>query len=377
MNLSLEDISQQQMDETPPSSPKPLFPFDAKVNKLIMQHMTGVDLLNLSEVSRNFCDYVDYNCMDKIQLVIHETLVKKLDVEPLLDSKRNYKHIRVTSLVYASTSMADIFDRFASSLVSVYSTYDFPLEPMSLLSVTTLKMVLGEGSGYREQGILSSVTNLKTLHLYGRHNYASELVNCLEHNSSLEELALEGHAQDSLFSSRRLPSFNMNLKCLKLDSTQFQDNSDENFERFLSRSTRLEELKVLRCNFTMFAKICNCAAFRVQHITFSPPYAHVAVHYQFEFNMNWDISYLGLILVNEGLVRVVLPKLPRLDTLYVSDPTPAMFKFIITHSPSLKNFRYAYFRDAYYDYDLVCSIYQKEVLTGNPMVPRNLIITQI
>lgn len=374
----MEMSQQDENSSVPPAATQPL-PFDLKVNKLIMQHLSGADFLKLSEVSTAFSTYVNNYQMDTIRLLINETSERKLDVEALLYTKRHYKHIKIEKLVYAQHSVADLFRRFAYTLTSIHTGYDVALEGGHLPCVKSLIMVLGDGSnGYRENGLLSAVANLETLLLQGRHGSPMELVNCLSNNNNLKKLTLEKNAQDSFFNNRKISKLSLQLESFKLDSTQFVDMSEANFERFLAGSTTLKEIKVLKCSYPMLTKLFNSSALSVESLTFSPPAAHNDPFYYFcDFHMNENITYLGLILVNEPLLAQMLPKLPRLTTLYVSDPTPRMFKYIINVSPSLKEFRFAYFREAYYSLELVRAIYHREVSAGNPNVTKDLIITQI
>lgn len=376
------DLSQSSKDDeifsTPVHSLTTLFPFDMKINKLIIQHLTGDDFLKLSEVSTSFSGYVNNYQMHKIRLLIHESGLRKLDVEALLSSKRQYQHIKITRLEYAHLAIPDLFRRFAHSLVSIYTAYDFLMEEVHLMSVETLIMVHLEGSsGYYEHGLLGTVANLKSLQLQGRHPFQAELVNCLQNNSSsLEELVLEKNAQDSFFNIRRIPK--LQLKSFKLDASAFEGSVSMNFEKFLAGLNTLKEIKILKCSYNMLDRICNNSVFSVERVTFSPSEPiRDFLPYGFEFHRNENITYMGLVLVKETLLRELLPKLPRLTTLYLSDPTPSMFKYIITNAPNLKEFRYAYFREAFYDIDLVRAIYQNEASKHLPNVPEDLIITQI
>lgn len=204
-----------------------------------------VSSLKLSEVSKSFSAYVNNFQIDKIRLLIHETGERKLDMENLLASKREYKHIKITSLLYAYPLIPDLFQRFAHSLSSIYTAYDFDFqfqEGSQLPSVKNLTMVLSE-SPYFEHGLLSTVSSLKTLHLQGRTNFPLQLYKCLNNNNFLEELTLEKNAQDSFFANRRMPNFNLQLKSLKLDSSNFEDMARQNFERFLASLTTLKEIK--------------------------------------------------------------------------------------------------------------------------------------
>lgn len=313
------------------------------------------------------------------RILIHETKARKLDVEALLSSNRQYRHIKIKKLVYAHHSAADLFRRFAYTLASIHTAYDFQLERGQLPSVKTLIMVLDEDSnGYLEDGLLSTVSNLEFLQLHGRNAFPMQLVNCLNNNSKLKHLILEKNAQDTFFNNCQFSKFSLQLQSLKLDSSQFEDMAEQNFERFLASMTTLKEIKVLRCSFKMLNKIVNSSMFSVESLTFSPPAAYSnPLFCIYDFGLNENITYLGLILVDEKLMTELLPKLPRLTTLYVSDPTPPMFKCVITSSPSLKEFRFAYFREAYFSLELVRAIYQREVTAGNPIVTKGIIITQI
>lgn len=129
----------------------------------------------------------------------------------------------------------------------------------------------------------------------------------------------------------------------------------------------------------MLSKICNSSVFSVERVTFSPTESYRGPMFleTYDLKRNENITYMGLIVTSEALLQALLPNLPRLTTLYVSDPTPAMFKYIIANSPSLKEFRYAYFFEAYFSIELVRAIYEREASSGNEKVPKNLIITQI
>jgi hypothetical protein len=78
----------------------------------------------------------------------------------------------------------------------------------------------------------------------------------------------------------------------------------------------------------------------LKRLTFSPMNLHDSQGYS--LNSHPNLTELNLICVDKPMLEKILPKLPKLQKLYVSDPSLQMMKAIFTIPQKLVEFRYAF-----------------------------------
>lgn len=307
----------------------------------VLEYLSGKDLLSLTEVSRQWNQLIGQSqeAMNKIRVIINENWSREFDIEDLIDSERQYKHIKITSLLRRRDHVHQFFDKFAYSLVSIDSRYDFEMKGLQLPQLEWLAIRGPYKHIFLEDSLLDSVINLKTLIIEGSTRFPNNIVCCLKVNPGLEELVLECGATEDLFKCMSHP-VDIRLKTLKLDKVSFPiSHIEANIGKFLgTQLNSLEELKLMNCEFMFFCRIFNTMR-NLRCLTYSPDDPSYDPQAYFEPNQN--LVELRLIVVSESLLHMLLPAVPKIEKLYISDPTPLMFKVALFEHPSLVKLSYA------------------------------------
>jgi F-box domain len=350
-----------------------------KIYSLILQHLSGSDLLNLSEVSREFYQLVaeSERAMDKIQLVINEGSDRVFKWTDLENSKRCYKTLKVKNLLTGRSEVTRIIFEFSDSLISIETNYDFKL-PMGLMlqELETLKMSIHSRSTIFNEGLLCHCSNLTKLHFSGIiYNYHL-LIECLESNADLEELVLEKDAPSILFRFMNDPPI-MELTTLKCDNVDFSSERQIfHFLNFLeSQADSLVELKVLRCEMERLSEILDLLP-NLTKLTYSPAPYDFDQKNSIKFNAHHRLRELNLITMSTKNIKQLTLMAPRVQKLYIADVTQEIFIFAIKCLPSLREFRYAYFKDFGGKLEIVRASYTR-LIAQNPMWNKRITIHQI
>lgn len=359
------------------SSFDPLGSFNEKSRENILQHLSGADVLNLSEVSLDWYKIIGKSskAMDKIQLVIKENWSREFDFEVVENSERKYEHIKVSELLRSRKEVAKMLEKFADSIVSIDTRFDIEMNEVKLLNLKSLVISTRCSSSYVEGGIMTATSSLEELKLRGLTHFPGEIIGCLEKNTGLKELVLEDGAQTTLLANLTFEiGVGIQLKSLKIDSLDYPDEIINKFFSFLRTQIEcIEDIKLLNCKYiTMVSIFSNLKSLR--RLTFAA--LHPYTFQNTQVKPNPSIRELNLISVNDLMLRSLLPKAPKLQKLYIADPTWKMFDFITFNSPSLRLFRYAYFEncnktfvDAIAHYEQECEKYKN--------VNKNIAIAQV
>jgi hypothetical protein len=342
VNLQKSKITKGKTSLNPLSSPLTNKPYS-----LIVQHLSGSDLLNLSEVSREFYQLVaeSERAMDKIQLVIDEGSDRVFKWTDLKNSKRCYKTLKVKNLLTGRSEVAYMILKFSHLLTSIETNYDFKL-PSELLipELETLKMSMHCTSTLFDDGLMNSCSKLTKLHFSGIIYKYELLLECLEANPDLKELVLEKGATSIVFQYMEYPIY-IQLTTLKCDNVDFSsDHESQHFFNFLqSQTNSLEELKVLRCEMSNLSDYLDLLP-NLTKLTYSPTPSEVDSDWT-QFKIHHRLRELNLIMTSTKNIKQLTSMAPRVQKLYIADATQEIFLYVIRCLPYLREFRYAYFKD--------------------------------
>lgn len=310
----------------------------------ILKYLSGNDLLNLTEVSRQWNQLIGQSpvAMNKIQLVINENWSREFDIEDVISSERQYKHIKITSLLRRRDHVYQFFDQFASSLVSIDSLYDFDMNGLQLPHLEWLAIRGPYKHIFLDDSLLDAVVNLKTLIIEGSTRFPEKIISCLKLNPGLKELVLEYGATEDVFKCMTHP-VDIHLKTLKLDKVSIR-YIEANIGKFLGTQVNsLEELKLMNCDVLFFCKIFNTMK-NLRCLTYSPDDSSYVPRPYFE--PNESLVELRLIVVSAPLLQLLLPAVPKVEKIYLSDPTLSMLRFALFSHPSLMKISFAAIRGA-------------------------------
>lgn len=320
----------------------PLSKIDDMLHSLIFQHLTSSDVLRTLEVSREWNQLITKTKQveSKVQLSINETWNDEFNADILQNSNRKYTSVKVNTLLRSRDQVFKIFCNFAEFLVTVNTRFDFEMNGLKLPSVKSLTIKTSDYPHFFEEGLLSSVSGLVKLEVSGKTPFPKKLIECLESNPGLLELVLEDGAEQ-VFKYLTDP-VDVKLKVLKMNKTKLTAEFEKNFVMFLSTQIEsLQELKLLQCDFLFMCKIFNHMK-NLKRLTFSPSDRDFFQCINIEPHPN--LEELNLILVSPLTLQAFLSQTPKLKSLYISDPTFSMFKFILVGPPEIKEFRFAAFR---------------------------------
>lgn len=319
------------------------FRIDIDLFPLVFQHLTGSDLLRLSEVSRMFYQLTSRKEeLLKIQIIVKEGWDREFDAEVIRHTNRKYTSINVNQLLRRRDQVLKLFNNFAEHLMSIETCFDFEMGEILLPHLKFLRINMKLGI-YLQKGLLSCVSNLERLQISGEVRFPENIVNCLKSNIGLKELALEDGTAEAVFRCMMKQPIEVQLNVLKIYKSDFKEPALTNFCDFLETQVdSLKELKLLRCDLRVMADIFNELP-NLKRLTYSPS------NYDFfpkpEFQEHMNIEEMNLILVNNDQFENLLSHVPNLKNLYIADPSVQMFKFLIYNAPGLREFRFAYFEE--------------------------------
>lgn len=314
-----------------------------EVYQLVLQHLTGSDLLNLSEVSPRFNQMVANNGMEKIQLVIKEDWDHEIDAVLFRGSTRKYTSVHVKQLYRERDNVFNLICNFAEHLVSIDTVFDFNMAGILLPKLTSLKIKSDQGS-YFENGLLSSVTALEKLQITGPvpFPYTEKVFDCIKMNPRLKELTLEDQSAKDVFGglSHEPIVKQLNLKVLKINNAALEGYALDNLIMFIkAQNASLEELKLLKFPFRALFAVIGMP--RLKRLSFSPSNSFYCPLNQFLSN----IEEMNLILLSENQVQTLLSRTPNLKKLYIAVPTIKMVELLVYHTTELREFSFAYFQE--------------------------------
>jgi hypothetical protein len=312
--------------------------------QLILQHLSGSDLLRLSESSNEWNQLIANSpeSTKQLKLFIDENWNHEFDFKVIKNTNRTYENVVIKNLLRSRVEVHKIFCRFDDFLVSIDTSFDFQMNGIQLPRLKSLRLATTCPSAHFQHGLLSAVINLEKLELSGPNQYPEKVVECLQANPDLKILILENEAPEQVF--RCLDdAVDFQLNVLKLDKADFSDGTDHNLRKFLSgQINSIVDLKVLNCNFALFCSIFTYMK-RLRCLTYSPATSNMFPQ-SCSFEPHPSLEELNLIQVSLPMLQTFVLYTPKLKKLYLSDPTPSMFKLIMNHAKELVEFRYAFLR---------------------------------
>lgn len=333
-----------------------------KIYALILQHLSGSDVLNLSEVSHEWYQLIacSEDEIKKFHLEIAEGWDREFDIEDVENSSRRYNSVKVKRLFRQRDHIPPMFVYLADFLVSIDTVFDFDMKGIQLPNVRSLRMRTTSVSSIIEDGLLGAVTNLTKLELSGPKFNWSKVISCLEANAGLVELSLENEVPEEIFKTLD-HSIEAQLQVFKVDKANFSHCIHVNLLKFLAHHLlSLVELKILRCDVYVFNDIFNGLT-NLRSLTYSP--AVYSSFHGFELKDHPKLEELNLVCISPPILQHILPCVPHLKKLYISDPTIQMFRFVLFKAPCLREFKYAFVRDTI-DNECLSKVYEVEKLNN-------------
>lgn len=321
----------------------PLKFIDAAHHELIFQHLTGAELLKVSEVSpRWYRSTAKSNVMmKKIKLSLEdgERAFRENIFCLALLSPRDYQHLYV-----CSQNKRAIIETFAKSLVSVeVKTYDVALLDVDLPNVKKLH-INGDAIAF---GLLSCVKYLEELHVESiRMSAIKTLKECLERNIGLKRLSL-GSSPSALFNHDLSNDFDFDLDTFVVRTIFLRDT--ENLLKFMASQTSSLEAVAIH--------VTHCDSFLLNNVVNSLPkltalYIHgVDIHgialpqdlpEGLDLKVNKSITFVyanKLCLKNLVELKKFLRAVPSLECLRVMDASTEATGVIVRNCPRLQEFR--------------------------------------
>lgn len=344
---------------------------------LIFQHLSGSELLTLSETTRQCYQLVAASnlAINKIQLSIDEKSDRIFKWSDMKNSKRNYPTLKVKNLVRNREEVALMIVRFSHMLISIETNYDFSLKGLLIPKLRTLIISINNNAKLFFDGLLNAATNLDKLHFSGITREPVIIIECLYSNVQLKELVLEKGAPSIVFRFMKDTVF-LGLKKLKCDNVDFlRDRESSHFYDFLKcQSDSLIELKVLRCEMGTLSDYLESLPNLVKLTYSSPPYT--CRNKKVKFNMHQRLRELNLITTSTYDIKKLVCMAPRVRKLYIADVTQEIFLYIIRYLPYLREFHYAYFKDFSGKIEHVRSSYEK-LIAKNTKFNRKITFYQI
>lgn len=209
----------------------------------ILEHLSGGELLKLSEVSHRHDDILSGSrrCLDKIALVVNEETISS----DYSDFQRDYRHLRVgdsqnmrkteESSKLKNRKLIELLHKFSSSLISIEvksnlisddTVFEGTMDNLEDLKVMVLNRFIAE--------LIPSAPKLKSLTIGSTILSHSELLTFIKNYESIEELHMKFNIFDRLFSNDISQAVNLKLKKLEIQKNFMgRTVSDENLEKFL------------------------------------------------------------------------------------------------------------------------------------------------
>lgn len=208
----------------------PLQTFDANIQQLILQHLTGKDFVKMTEVSNQWKEYVEENdLLMNVDLNINLTtqnIDKRGTTEALMLSKRNYNTARILFDDSTKNQCFTILTKFSRSLEEVIMSQIKPrsifnTRLVSFPNLRVLKIQNYVGNDICEFLCRSNIQNLQILHIK-RRGFHEGLACFICGLSSLKELHIT--ADDMFYHAIR--------KVAEDDFEDFDEESDNESMEF-------------------------------------------------------------------------------------------------------------------------------------------------
>lgn len=319
----------------------PLECIDKSQLELILQHLTGREILDASKVSRNW-----YKKLGKSEMAMKKIQVKVVDGPKswnkaivILFSSRSYQNMLVNS-----QNKRQIIATYAPSLVQLtIKDYDVLARD---LEMPKLKKLMIDGNVIVD-GLLGCAKNLEELHVKSIRVPAIDfLIACLKKNNELKVLSL-GSSPCVIFREDLASAFKFHLR--KLSVKLFFVSELDNFYWFINKQAEsLEELSIhsATCRSTFFNIVINnmqklqkLEIFGAGGVYNCPP---CDLPDELDLDVNTSIKVLlmeNVQLENMRSLKLLVDALPNLESLTVFDASDEAFKFTLQHAKKLQEFK--------------------------------------
>lgn len=339
-------LSREQQADDQETDLDPFKAIDRSIFDLLLQHLNGIELLEVSEVSRKWFLVVAKSevAMKKIELRIVdcEEATKDRLMATALQSPRQYQNLYV-----CSQSKKALVCRLAGSLSTIrVCSFDMKI---GNLKIPNLKKLVFYGDA-NANGLINSSTSLEELELKSiRFPAADSVLQCLKVNDQLKFLTL-GASPSTIFREDLSSSFDFHLNSLSAKLVFISDPT--NFFKFLisqAQSLQRLTLHVTSCDNTIF----NTAINNLPHLERLEIFSAAEIYGIRNFPPHDLPEGLALIpnpnikvlrierlrLQNVALLKCLLDALPNLQSFRVLDSTKNAFLYTIQNANKLTEFR--------------------------------------
>lgn len=300
----------------------------------ILQHFSGGELLNLTEVSHRYDDIISNSreCLDKITLVVNEQTISS----NYNGFQRDYRHLRVSDSLHKGRTeessklknqkLVELLRKFSHSLISIEvksnlistgTVFDGTLEELEGLKVMVLNKFI--------EKLIPSAPKLKSLTIGSTILTFEELVIFIKNFDTIEELQMKFNIFDRLFSDDITGKITLKLKKLEIQKNFMSRTvSDENLEKFLL--TQVESLKEIEFKSIAHSPTINLifSDLSLNKLTIN------SVDEQINLCPKVSKSITELVIKNDSNCATLLSASPNLRKLHVHKLTKDLIKFLAT-----------------------------------------------
>lgn len=325
----------------------PFKAIDKSHHELILQHFTGIELLDTSEVSPKWFNLIAKSeiSMKKIELkIIDGDLETKNEIIELVSqSPRQYQNLHI-----CSQNKMKLVLRFAPSLTEVrICCFDMNVGELEIPNLKKLIILNGDAIA---NGLINSSTSLEELHLKSiRTSAADAVVECLKVNKQLKFLSL-GTSPSVIFKEDLSSMFEFQLVAVSAKLFFLPDPT--NFFTFLhsqAESLRQLTVHVTSCDSSIFSATINnlpklerleiFGAAEVYGIAKSPPHD---LPERLDLKPNQSVKVLRverLRLYNLSSLKSLLLALPNLKSFRVLDSTKDALICVMQNAEKITDFK--------------------------------------
>lgn len=332
------------------------------INKLL-NLLSFNDIMSLTLVSKDMNNIISTSRIvkeKKMKLSIAESWNKEFEFEHVSSSRRRYNTLEVKSLLRRSTEISKAICFFSNSLTTIITTFDFSMGDVKLPQLRDLTITMNL-MPYLEDGLLSAVNNLMSLHLVGSlYGNPLIIVECLKSNSKLISLDLEGDVALKLFKSFTTVDFEFKLSTLRI-SCKGESLQRDRLLHFVRKQPLIKELKMSEFNFYILSSVLDVLE-NLERLTYSPgipdngmmPYGGSNIPFMTkmkQLNLMCDSRF-------KNAFTILLYRMPGLRKVYFAVPSLELMYSALKQA-KLQEFSYAFFETSTDSEDRFLSSYEK------------------
>lgn len=332
----------------------------------ILQHLTGSEILKLSEVSQR-CDEIISDskcCLDKIALVVNETTISDF-----YDFQRDYRHLRVSDTNHwpktsqnakmKNQKMIELSEKFSHSLVSIEVKSNLLMNDDEVLEVnlnelTELKIMLLNKFLVK---FFSSTPKLKCLMIGYTTLSHADAISFVAQFRTIETLRMRFNIFDRLFAEDISSKVSFQLKTLEIQkSYNGRTTCDENLEFFLiSQAESLKELEFINIAHAQTLNLI-LDKLKIKKLTIN------FVDEPINLNPTINKHVTELVLKNEQNYESLFRAAPNLRKLHIHKISKALIEYLSTQMKSVADVSFTELKDGFEE--SVQDFYTKYITTS-------------